>query len=60
MTGYTIRNVELVCEAITLESSAMQQILSMFPGAIKLKSQSYLYGSSSLASGAGQGTYDIT
>jgi hypothetical protein len=60
VTGYTIRNVELVCEAITLESSGMQQILSMFPGAIKLKSQSYLYGSSSLASGAGQETYDIT
>jgi hypothetical protein len=38
----------------------MQQILAMFPGAIKLKSQSYLYGSSSLASGSTQGTYDIT
>jgi len=31
----------------------------MFPGVFKLKSQSYLYGSSSLASGA-QGTIDIT
>jgi hypothetical protein len=59
-TGYTIRNVELVCEAITLEESGMQQILAMFPGAFKLKSQSYLYGSSSLQSGAGPGTYDIT
>jgi hypothetical protein len=38
----------------------MQQILAMFPGAFKLKSQSYLYGSSSLSSGAGAGTYDIT
>jgi hypothetical protein len=59
-TGFTIRNVELVCEAITLEASGMQQILAMFPGAFKLKSQSYLYGSSSLSSGAGIGTYDIT
>ena len=59
-TGYTIRNVELVCEAITLEASGMQQILAMFPGAIKLKSQSYLYGSSALAGGTNQGTYDIT
>jgi hypothetical protein len=59
-TGYTIRNVELVCEAITLEASGMQQILAMFPGAFKLKSQSYLYGSSSLSSAATQGTYDIT
>jgi hypothetical protein len=59
-TGYTIRNVELVCEAITLEESGMQQILAMFPGAFKLKAQSYLYGSSSLPASAGIGTYDIT
>ena len=59
-TGYTIRNVELVCEAITLEESGMQQILAMFPGAIKLKSQSYLYGSSSLPASAGASTTDIT
>jgi hypothetical protein len=59
-TGYTIRNVELVCETITLEQSGMQQILAMFPGVFKLKSQSYLYGSSSLAASAGPGTFDIT
>lgn len=59
-TGYTIKNVELVCEAITLETSGMQQILAMFPGAFKIKSQSYLYGSSSLAASTGVGTYDIT
>ena len=59
-TGYTIRNVELVCEAITLEQSGMQQILAMFPGAIKLKSQSYLYGSSSIPSGQLPATIDIT
>ncbi len=60
VTGYSIRNVELVCEAITLEDSGMQQILAMFPGSLKLKSQSYLYGSSSLAASAGAGTIDIT
>ena len=60
VTGYTIRNVELVCEAITLEQSGMAQLLAMFPGSIKLKSQSYLYGSSSLSASAGAGTYDIT
>ena len=59
-TSYVIRNVEIVCDAITLEESGMQQILAMFPGQIKLKSQSYLYGSSTLAAGAGIGTYDIT
>ena len=59
-TGYRIRNVELVCEAITLEESGMQQILAMFPGAMKLKSQSYLYGSSSLPGGIGPSTQDIT
>ena len=57
-TGYTIRNVELVCEAITLETSGMQQILAMFPGVFKLKSQSYLYGSSSLPSGQLPATID--
>ena len=60
VTGYTIKNVELVCEAVTLEESGMQQILAMFPGAMKLKSQSYLYGSSSLSSGQQPGTQDIT
>ena len=59
-TSFTIRNVELVCEAITLEQNGMAQLLAMFPGAIKIKSQSYLYGSSSLASSSGAGTYDIT
>lgn len=59
-TSFTIRNVELVCEAITLEQNGMAQLLAMFPGAIKIKSQSYLYGSSSLSSAAGAGTYDIT
>jgi hypothetical protein len=60
ITGITIRNVELVCEAITLEESAMQQLLAMFPNVIKLKSQSFLYGSSTLAAQSGAGTYDIT
>jgi len=59
-TGYTIRNVELVCEAITLEESGMQQILAMLHGAFKLKSQSYLYGSSTLTSAQQPGTFDIT
>ncbi len=59
-SSYTIKNVELVCEAITLEAGGMQQILAMFPGVFKLKSQSYLYGSSSLAASTTQGTYDIT
>ena len=36
VTGFTIKNVELVCESITLEASGMQQILAMFPGAFKL------------------------
>ena len=30
-TSFTIRNVELVCEAITLEESGMQQLLAAFP-----------------------------
>ena len=38
----------------------MQQILAMFPGQIKLKSQSYLYGSSTLAGITSSTTQDIT
>ena len=56
----TIKNVELVCEAITLEAGGMQQLMAMFPGQMKLKSQSYLYGSSSIAASTPQGTVDIT
>lgn len=56
----TIKNVELVCEAITLEANGMQQLMAMFPGQMKLKSQSYLYGSSSLPASSPQGTVDIT
>jgi len=59
-TAITIKNVELVCEAITLEANGMQQLMAMFPGQMKLKSQSYLYGSSSLPSASPQGTIDIT
>jgi hypothetical protein len=60
ITGYTIKNVEIVCEVITLEESGMQQILAMFPGQIKLKSQSYLYGSSTLSGISDATTQDIT
>jgi hypothetical protein len=59
-TSFTITRVEIVCDAITLEESGMQQILAMFPGQIKLKSQSYLYGSSSLPAVQPQGTMDVT
>ena len=60
VTAITIKNVELVCEAITLEANGMQQLMAMFPGQMKLKSQSYLYGSSSLPSTSPAGTMDIT
>jgi hypothetical protein len=60
VTGFTIKNVELVCEALTLEESGMQQLMTMFPGVIKIKSQSFLYGSSTLAAQSGAGAYDIT
>ena len=59
-TSFTIKNVEIVCDAITLEENGMQQILAMFPGQIKLKSQSYLYGSSSIPASQPATTLDIT
>jgi len=48
-TGVAITNVEIVCEVLTLEASAMAELLRDYPGIIRMKSSSYLFGSSQLS-----------
>lgn len=58
-TGYKISGIEIVCEALTLESASFQNIMALYPNIIKVKSSSYLYGGSSLNANSQPGTYDI-
>ena len=58
-TAFAINSIEIVCESLTLEAASMAELLAMYPGILKLKSSSYLYGASQLAAGA-VGVQDIT
>jgi len=58
-TGIEITNIEIVCEVLTLEASSMAELLRHYPRLIRLKSSSYLYGSSQLNAGD-LGIKDIT
>lgn len=58
-TAFSIKSIEIVCEALTLEASSMAQLLAQYPGLLKLKSSSYLYGASQLPQGS-IGVHDIT
>jgi len=58
-TSIEITNVEIVCEVLTLEASSMAELLRDHPGLIRMKSSSYLFGSSQLAA-SDVGVKDIT
>lgn len=58
-TGFIIKKIELVCEALTLEASSMAELLAAYPGLLSLKSESFLYTSSQLNTND-QGVKDIT
>jgi hypothetical protein len=58
-TGVTLENLEISCETLTLESESMRALMSQFGQTLRIKSDSYLYGGSSLASATGAGTVDI-
>eukprot|EP01040_Poterioochromonas_malhamensis_P013987 gene13987-15447_t len=58
-TGYQITKIEIVCELITLEAASMAKLLSIYPGALSLKSESFLYTNSSLPAST-SGVKDIT
>ena len=57
--GWQIDEVEIVGDVLTLEESGFNQLLQLYPNGMSIKTESYLYGTSSLPSG-GSGSYDIT
>ena len=58
-TGYTISEVELVCQYIELAPEAQMLIESANPEKIHIRSQSYKQASNLLGSSSGVGTYDL-
>lgn len=60
ITGFTIDNVEIVGDVLTLEESSFAQFLQMYPqGVINLKSTSYSYASGQSLQNEFQGTADV-
>jgi hypothetical protein len=57
--GFAIDDVEIVGDVLTLEESGFNELLKMYPNGMSIKTESYLYGSSSLPA-QGKGSYDIT
>lgn len=55
---FTLSNVEIICEQITLEASGMSALLAAYPNMLSTKSSSLLYGSAPLAAGT-VGNVDI-
>ena len=60
VTSFTISNVSIQCESLTLEPSSFAQLMRDYPNVLKLKSSSLLYGSATLPAQSGAGTYDLT
>jgi hypothetical protein len=58
ITAFTMSDIELCAQVIELGPTEFSQLMSQYPNGITLKSQSYVYGSSTLAPQA-NGTQDI-
>ena len=59
VSGYSIGAVEFVTECLELAPEAYNMIMAQNPEKVVLKTQTYSYGSSSLAAKQGAGTVDI-
>ncbi len=59
VNGFTLSNVEFVCECLELAPEAYNMVMSQNAGQVVLKSQSYTYGSSSIPAQQNSGTLDI-
>ena len=64
LTGTTthtwqIEDVEIVGDVLTMEESGFNELLKSYPNGMSIKSESYLYGTSSIPAQA-KGSYDIT
>jgi len=57
-TGYTINSLELVGELLVLEQEGMNNIMKMYP-TIRIKSESYVSKSDTIAASSGAGTYEF-
>lgn len=58
ITAFTLSDIELCAQVIELGPTEFSQLMSQYPQGITLKSQSYVYGSATLAASA-NGSQDI-
>jgi hypothetical protein len=59
VTAFTLSDLEICAQVFELSPPTYNQLMAQYPQGVSLKSQSYMYGSGSLPSTAGAGTYDI-
>eukprot|EP01038_Epipyxis_sp_PR26KG_P011123 gene11123-14927_t len=59
VSAFQLEDIEIVGDVLTLEETGFNELLKMYPNGMSIKSESYLYGSSSLPAQA-KGSYDIT
>jgi len=58
---FQLEDIEIVGDVLTLEESGFNELLKMYPNGMSIKSESYLYGTSSIAAGNNvKGSFDIT
>lgn len=53
ISGVTLSELEYVCEFLELSNESYAMVMSRFPGQVSIKSQTYTYGSASIATGSG-------
>jgi hypothetical protein len=59
ISAFSLTDLEISAQVFELSPQTYNQLMAQYPSGISLKSQSYMYGSGSLPSGSGAGTYDI-
>ena len=57
--GFQIDEVEIVADILTLDDAGFNELAKLYPNGMSIKTESYLYGTSSLPAQA-NGSYDIT
>ena len=57
--GFQIDEVEIVGDVLTLDDAGFNELAKLYPSGMSIKTESYLYGTSSIPS-SGNGSYDIT
>lgn len=59
VSAFSLTDLEISAQVFELSPQTYNQLMAQYPSGISLKSQSYMYGSGSLPSASGAGTYDI-